>query len=181
MDNLQLGVLEAELPRQLAIFRNASTAVIWLNDVTTWDNTRGAAAWLGLKLLETDTNVTRYQDLGDIKEALDIAAESALCSCDLALLEDTAPVGIEEQQISAPAWFTSLWTLQEITICPDMLFLDKEWRPLTIGSTLITLNSLGSLISAVGMLDNAPRGVATLISVNNNHLRSMGENTDSIL
>jgi hypothetical protein len=40
----QLEICKAELPRQLAIFRNSSTAAIWLSDVASWDNTVGAIA-----------------------------------------------------------------------------------------------------------------------------------------
>ncbi|KAL3444154.1 hypothetical protein BJX65DRAFT_311121 [Aspergillus insuetus] len=160
-----LEILNAELPRQLAIFRNASTVVMWLNDVTSWDNTTSAIAWIGLEVLIRDsTNTTRYQDLCSIESALDIAAKSALCSCDLVLFE-------ENERIKPPAWFESLWTLQEITIRPDMVFLDKDWRPLTIGNTLlVALDSLSSLVGEVGDVDGSPKGAATLISVRGEYI-----------
>ncbi|KAL2795522.1 hypothetical protein BJX66DRAFT_350520 [Aspergillus keveii] len=136
-----LEILNAELPRQLAIFRNASTVVMC------------AIAWLGLKLLSRDsTNATRYQDL-------------SLCFCDFVLVE-------EEKNIIPPAWFESLWTLQEISIRPDMAVLDRDWRALTIGnSLLLTLDSLSSLVVGVGDVDGSPKGVATLISVHDEYIR----------
>ncbi|KAL4990768.1 hypothetical protein BDW68DRAFT_174759 [Aspergillus falconensis] len=171
----QLEICKAELPRQVAIFRNSSTAVAWLNDVASWDNTRAAVAWLGLKDLSKDpTTSVSYKDLVDVEKALDAAARSASGPCDLDLMKETTVVEEGVKESSPPAWLTSLWTLQEMMIRPDMIFLDKHWRPLTVGDQLlVTLDGLTSLVIGLSgdAVQDAPKGVATLISVIDEHMQ----------
>ncbi|KAL2822277.1 hypothetical protein BDW59DRAFT_163867 [Aspergillus cavernicola] len=171
----QLRICKDELPRQLAIFRNASIAVIWLNDVSSWDKTQGVVAWLGLRCLSGEPEGSaRYKGLCDLDEALDVARRSASYPCDL-LIENII-VEEEVQETIPPAWFTSLWTLQEITIRPDMILLDKHWRPLAVGNKLLlTMDSLLSLVGENSGVEDTPKGVATLISVyKDRHIGSMG-------
>ncbi|KAL2840309.1 hypothetical protein BJY01DRAFT_218612 [Aspergillus pseudoustus] len=176
-DKRQLEICKAELPRQLAIFRNASTAVIWLNDVASLANTAGAVAWLGLKLLTSYAaeSLVRYENLDEIEEGLDVAARSASSPCELDLTRDTTALKGEVQKTGLPAWFSSLWTLQEITIRPDMILLDREWRPLAVGNRLlITFDSLLMLVSQASQIDmqDVPQGAVTLISVYQKHLET---------
>ncbi|KAL2831368.1 hypothetical protein BJY01DRAFT_254267 [Aspergillus pseudoustus] len=174
----QLEICKAELPRQLAIFSNSSTAVIWLNDVSGWDNTRSPAAWLGLKYLSLDLGGSAsFVGIPGVEEALGVAARSASCPCDLDVTKRKS-IGADDgaQETIPPAWLTSLWTLQEITIRPDMILLDKHWRPLAIGNKLlITLDNLISLVGEVSRPPDAPEGVATLVSVHDQHMRSLGQ------
>ncbi|KAL4900744.1 hypothetical protein BDW74DRAFT_188147 [Aspergillus multicolor] len=172
----QLKICMAELPRQLAIFRNSSTAAIWLNDIESWENTAPAVAWMGLECLSQEPTVSaRYDGLYDVESARDTIARSASNPCDLVkpvdqkYSDDDDELG-EEPETSP--WFTSLWTLQEIMICPDMIMLDRAWRPLALGTHLITLDSLTSLAGELSVTDEStPKGAATLQSVfYNNHL-----------
>lgn len=166
----QARICKAELPRQLAIFRNSSTAAIWMNDVASWDNTAGAVAWLGLRFLKRsyeDSSVI-YQGLCEAYDALETATRSESSRCDL--MHRTEPVEEVAQRTMAPAWFTSLWTLQEIIIRPDMIMLDKQWRPLTVGNDLvITFDSLITLLNELSDIRDARTGVATLISGYEDH------------
>ena len=53
---------------------------------------------------------------------------------------------ISESDLKPSAWFTSLWTLQEVCLRPDMLLCSKHWDMLTIGNGQpISLNSLTTL------------------------------------
>lgn len=47
-------------------------------------------------------------------------------------------------------WFSSLWTLQEAWIVPQMVFLNRSGRPFRIGNHLVTLDSLLALLEEVG-------------------------------
>lgn len=37
------------------------------------------------------------------------------------------------QKAEPSSWFTSLWTLQDVCLHPEILLCDQDWRPLTIG------------------------------------------------
>lgn len=65
----------------------------------------------------------------------------------------TADLGIAVPIFTEPrdmtGWFSSLWTLQESMMRPDMIFLNKQWEPLVTGARLaVTLGSLSSLAGA---------------------------------
>lgn len=81
----QARICKAELPRQLAIFRNSSTAAIWMNDVASWDNTAEAVSWLGLRFLKRsyEDSLVIYQDLCEVYDALETATRLASSHCDL--------------------------------------------------------------------------------------------------
>ncbi|OJJ55441.1 hypothetical protein ASPSYDRAFT_34368 [Aspergillus sydowii CBS 593.65] len=163
----QLAICKAELPRQLAIFRNASTAVVWLNDVASWKSTEGAIVWMGLRYLGDDpTGPARYTGLYDLDTGCDIAAPNASSPCGLVKADIIEDAEDTEQEQVPSAWFTSLWTLQEILIRPDMVLLDKNWQPLAIGNTLlITLDSLVSLAGELSATEDAPIGAESLLSM----------------
>ncbi|KAL4989654.1 hypothetical protein BDW68DRAFT_186312 [Aspergillus falconensis] len=171
----QLAICKAELPRQLAIFRSSSTAAIWLSDVAGWDSTVGAIAWMGLKSLSKDpTSLARYNKLFDLDSGCDAIVPSASSACDLIKEEISGDAENNEEEVIPSAWFTSLWTLQEIMIRPDMIMLDKNWRPLAVGNKLlITLDSLVSLAGELSAIRGAPKGVATLTSMFYDHHLSL--------
>ncbi|KAL4906229.1 hypothetical protein BDW74DRAFT_151543 [Aspergillus multicolor] len=168
-DDEQAKICMSELPRQLEIFRNASTAVIWLNDITNWDNTEKIISWFGLKILaEFPKGLIKYQlrDGFDIENAVNAAAALASNPCDLVIV--TGIEGEDENNVRKrpAAWFTSLWTLQETMIRPDMILLDKDWRPLLAGGKLtIILDNLRWLIWGTPSLGNNPEGAEMLLKL----------------
>ncbi|KAL2846416.1 hypothetical protein BJY01DRAFT_247202 [Aspergillus pseudoustus] len=53
-------------------------------------------------------------------------------------------------------WFSSLWNLQELCLRPDMILLDRQWRPFAIHTSSVRLDHLAALISASeGIKDRA--------------------------
>ncbi|KAL2851535.1 hypothetical protein BJY01DRAFT_245045 [Aspergillus pseudoustus] len=158
----QQSACKSELPRQVTIFRNASTAVIWLNDVDSWSNMDKAVSWLGLRFLsDFEGQPSKYGGLCDIDKAFAAANLSSFNACDIA----TEPVNESAEDVIAvpAAWFSSLWTLQEIMIRPDMILLDRHWRPLVVGDKLaVTLDNLLRITGEYSGVDDVPEGIAML-------------------
>ncbi|KAL4900315.1 hypothetical protein BDW74DRAFT_188328 [Aspergillus multicolor] len=155
----QAAECKFELPRQLVIFRNAGTAVIWLFDVDSWDASEAAITWLGLKYLTVyEDNAAKYRQSADIQKALHGATAANMSACDLVTTDTGEDVAV--------AWFTSLWTVQEILIRPDMVLLDRHWRPLLAGDKLaVTLDNLRFFINEPSVMEGAPHGISTLMGM----------------
>ena len=145
-DNRLAGICQTELARQATIFRHAATSVAWLNDVSSWRDTEAAISWIGLDYLRASPPAphpgSRDRGLEEITAAL---ASSVPHSCGLVTYYLQGG-GLEAR---VPGWFSSLWTLQESMMRPDMLFLNARWEPLCVGQrdTPITLAGMVSLMT----------------------------------
>ena len=132
----QQDIMDSEIARQAAIFGTSHFTGAWLNDIDDWNGTRHAMAWLsGQYFLQTSWGSGfRFGDTAPhFINAPQI--ESPISNVDLSVLEQNAhcPANIlSEEQDQVPSWFTSLWTLQEFCLRPDMILYDKHWRPLRI-------------------------------------------------
>ncbi|KAK7715473.1 hypothetical protein SLS57_006860 [Botryosphaeria dothidea] len=110
-----------EIGRQATIFRSAKHVVAWLNDTDTFAGLRLITQWQCLQLLRFSSEEQR-----------------ALCR---ALVDDAGRNASGKQTgLMAPgaavhrgvnAWFSSLWTLQEAAMRPDMWLCSRDWQPLT--------------------------------------------------
>lgn len=130
-----------EIARQAIIFKRATTAVAWINDVETWAGTEAAISFIGLQWLKTSTYT--LDKLESIDSALLAAADKASRPCEL-LAEASHP---GEPRLF-PGWLSSLWTLQETIMRPDMYLLDRHWEPLKVGRGLPI--SLVGLVALTG-------------------------------
>lgn len=130
-----------EVARQATIFRNAKTAVAWLNDIENWIPLQATLHWFGIRwLMKTTTDPHWFKG---IEISLQVAKMLASNSCGLLV----GGSGTMEERL--PGWMSSLWTLQESVMRPDMLLLSKAWRPLTIDYALpITIGDLVALVYA---------------------------------
>ncbi|RDW58345.1 hypothetical protein BP5796_12275 [Coleophoma crateriformis] len=123
---------DEEISRQAVIFRQASACMAWIHDVQSWEGTSSALNWLGFAFLDNTTQLCweKFEGMkADAKERADQLSE---------LLPGYSPLGPrandvpkESQKIGPNVWFSSLWTLQEAALCPDLLLLDRNWKPLT--------------------------------------------------
>ena len=153
----QNGSTEAhkEISRQAIIFGGAVYAVVWFNTTETWDFLRQIMSWMILETLRDKKLFARGFDVFDTHPCLKIAFEGLtqqlerkaipveyLDYCSARMDENLAPVSIP--------WFSSLWTLQEISLRPDMLLVNKNWEPLTIGhKTHVAIDTILYLTSMV--------------------------------
>jgi hypothetical protein len=119
---------KVEIANQATIFKSASLACAWFNWVPSWDGLQNAIEWLSLVYVDINGPTTC-----NLESLLEIAKGRAEEATNL-LLVPQQRFG-EEHEITGDSqpssWFTSLWTLQEVCLRPDMLLCDKDWRALT--------------------------------------------------
>lgn len=140
-DNRLAEECKLEVARQATIFRNAKTAVAWLNDIEFWGQLQATLPWFGIRwLMKTTTDPHWFKG---IEVSLEVAKMLASDSCGLLVGRS----GNMEERL--PGWMSSLWTLQESIMRPDMVLVSSAWRPLTINYALpITIGDLVALVYA---------------------------------
>lgn len=132
-----------EMARQALIFRNAKYAVAWLNDIENFDTLTCVLQSLVLRLLELPLGSRDNEKrLRAIEGALQ-KVQGKWCG----LLEHPSGEPIWDKSTLNP-WFTSLWTLQEAVMRPDMWLCSRTWQVPTCGSeTPLSLSGLIILLS----------------------------------
>jgi len=155
-----------EIARQASIFRSAKVAIAWLNDVTKWANLPTVMQYTSLKFLR-ESHLQKL-DVEKINNLLTQAAKDKSVHTELI----NAPVGSPSFQTHPQpnSWLTSLWTLQETCLRPDMLLCTKNWDILHLSpGILISLSDIIAMFHVLarmqpqGHLDHTdPAGVVEL-------------------
>jgi hypothetical protein len=150
-------IQKVEISRQTQIFRFASNVIAWLNDVPLWDGVQASLHWLCLAFLKQEgrNEITPSHSVDSLlKTPPNVAMFNEL-------YENLGLPGFHPN-----AWFTSLWTLQEVCLRPDMLICNVKWEPLTIANdTCVSLVEIVALVrGTVSQLDclQPPFGVRSL-------------------
>ena len=134
----QKRIMYQEIAKQAAIFGGSTYTAAWLNDIGTWDGTLHALLWLSRRYFVDTSWGPGFQFGEKVPDVLIPPLQnSPIDGMDIEEIEENANRGAQVLQLggkeaSIPPWFTSLWTLQEYCLRPDMIVLDKEWRPLTM-------------------------------------------------
>jgi len=129
-----------EISRQATIFREAASAVMWLNDIEEWRCLPAVVEWLCLEFISQNKFLR-----AELVESLDNhAIQSRLGGYVEFMTPKSQKAGVPGPEEINP-WFTSLWTLQEICLRPDMLIADKHLRPLSPGNAVVTFDNLVAL------------------------------------
>ena len=132
-----------EINRQALIFQNASRCIAWINDVKQWNGTSKALDWLGISYLHATTSPGIYdtdtllhaigREAGTTSELLSAQTDPAEVKKRHAagLLSASGPrsalSGEVDTLVEPACWFSSLWTLQEAMLCPDITFVAQDW------------------------------------------------------
>ena len=135
----QQDIMDLEIARQAAIFGSSRLTGAWLNDIEDWVATQHALRWLSaLYYLQTSwgSGFRFGEKVPDFTSPPQ--NRSPISEIDLSVLKQNAEwlakvLSNEEERL--PPWFTSLWTLQEFCLRPDMILYDRHWRPLEIAET----------------------------------------------
>lgn len=122
-------IADIEIGRQTEIFRGAHTCVAWFHDITSWASVSYALDWIGLRFL-TSTTTFRYPGV-DYSSRLRHAEEGAVQSWPELVKILPQPEGSDKPRLQPASWFSSLWTLQEAVLCPDMKLCSQNWDTLT--------------------------------------------------
>lgn len=118
---------DIEISNQADIFRKSSRCIAWVNHCDSWGGVDNALRWIGLRYLKaTHRSPPSWLD------------------SEIERLQRPAEDGVELMQThdgvyGAVGWFTSLWTLQEAVLCPDMEIYSRHWERLAAPATLTTL------------------------------------------
>jgi hypothetical protein len=132
-----------EISRQAAIFGGASIAVAWINDVESWKGLESAARWLYLVYLRTAGFLG-----ANIDQLLDLHTTNS--NMRTGLLSSYSGRLSESRELPSPiGWFTSLWTLQEACICPNIMFCDRGWELAALDGIPLTLDNLVGLVQTI--------------------------------
>ncbi|KAH0536394.1 hypothetical protein FGG08_006744 [Glutinoglossum americanum] len=138
-----LEIQQAEIKRQATIFRNASTTVAWLNDVSTWVGLPAVIRYLCFNFLKG--SVPDDEDKSELDSLLDAASTAAGGFTELFQTHEREGVNPELRQPNP--WFTSLWTLQETCLRPDMWLCDATWNFVAASEEMpVALNDLIALV-----------------------------------
>lgn len=151
---------QEEIQKQAAIFRRAYQAAAWFNQVPDWRGLRCAIQWFAAQHLKTTEFRSRDESLASVmsKRISSIMTEMSqeglstfLChDYDLPQREEpNGPWASTVTWLNEPCgWFTSLWTLQEFFLRPDMVFLDGGLNICTLhdhGSSPVTVDIMTTL------------------------------------
>lgn len=145
------AIKRQEISRQASIFSGAACAMAWLNDVADWRGLRQALEWLSIRYCRLFNSglSTRgcNRDMGVTEEVLEKMLNSATSKVDTSIGLCDATRTSEELVVLKPdqvindatrisdgavvlrdqsSWFSSLWTLQEGFLRPDMLLCNSN-------------------------------------------------------
>lgn len=132
---------QREIARQAAIFGNAKVAVAWMSDLSSWTATRQSLEWtILLQCAEVVRRQPNHRNSSDLARHIE-GEQHALYE---KMLQHQGSNGqADPSQALTEFWFTSLWTLQESIMRPDMLLANQHWDFLTIGkSEMVSLDDL---------------------------------------
>lgn len=133
-----------EISRQAMIFSQADSVIAWLNDNETgWSCLQQSVKWLSLFYVARSIDKEYISSQNGILAECEDAADDFM---ELMVVVSNEPDG--EDDFSPLGWFTSLWTLQEACLRPDLAICDKNWNLLaTENGTVITLDCLVALVN----------------------------------
>ncbi|KAK8133122.1 hypothetical protein PG999_001295 [Apiospora kogelbergensis] len=123
-----------EIARQAVIFKEAAHVVVWFNQIGSWDGLESvmqymSAIYLNIASERTYPTTNSNQPTGLFRD-YDYSTQ------------------IEPDHMVPDPWFSSLWTLQEICLRPDMWMCNRDWEPFTVDNFPVPFNSLVALVGA---------------------------------
>lgn len=146
-----------EVSRQSIIFQNASGCIAWMNTIDSWEKTKRVSRWLCTSYLYHGHKEDDYGLIDYLEQAYKEANDT---------------IELMDESESLTPWFSSLWTLQEACLCPDIILCDKNWRVLSLGPfpsiTLSQLTTLAAINTTPPLLkknDRFPLGAHQLLKV----------------
>ncbi|KAM0286442.1 hypothetical protein ACHAQH_000868 [Verticillium albo-atrum] len=181
-------IQKAEVAKQAAIFGKATNVVAWLNTMTKHSSEKlhriisllaeGSGTFYRSLMHAPPESASNQSEAEGLLSRLGAAIKKGLPKLrgpggKLLTVMDQVPLAEEElrdrmgkttdSQEYVNKWFTSLWTLQEACMRPDMWICDKNWDPLRLGSNPcwdhrqnVSLDAIFSLLES-SMLDSIPQ------------------------
>lgn len=122
-----------EISRQASIFRNSQKCIAWLNNCASFKGVDAALKWLAVYYFKA-TSTQFDPDWIDSKvKDLESAADSPVEFMEMPEKYANLPTALLERYRVLEehvGWFSSLWTLQEAVLCPDLELCSMNWEKL---------------------------------------------------
>lgn len=138
-----LEVQKIEISRQAEIFENADKSIVWFNDVKSWNVVQACLQWLCLNYLKYSEQIEQ-----ETSELIDTVLELMFSKANYPTELSTEPTfrtAIPKRPINP--WFTSLWTLKEACLRPDMWLCNDKWDVLCVWDCVpVALSEVVALI-----------------------------------
>ena len=149
-----------EISRQAAIFKSAKWATIWFNRLRDFSGLRAALAWASHLYL---SDINSYDIHSRWPTSRAHLAKAASQTTGLASFVDDED-GLSADRLHFPwhgdgpkkhmipdGWFSSLWTLQEACLRPDLYLCNQHWEvfaPENSSTTAVPLDHIIALINS---------------------------------
>jgi hypothetical protein len=127
-----------EIANQAAIFKSATIAIAWLTTVPSWGGLQSTIELIALQFVGQDGGL-------ELQEVIKLATEKAQKTTHLVVKDVRSKDVRDDVKGNLQPWFTSLWTLQELCLRPDMLLCDSSWRPFSIGHFKVPMDHIMAL------------------------------------
>lgn len=153
-----------EIARQGIIFQNAKSVIAWINDVHEWTSLCNKIEWLASLYLHKNVD-TDYCYGPKVSAWL-------RCQCfsvpSIATSSGDSLFGLRTAELHP--WLTSLWTLQEVCLRPDMALCSRHWEALLAGSSaVVTLDALIVLCDSVARMTGREDSGSTMAGLEPDH------------
>lgn len=119
-----------EIAKQASIFKGSSGCIAWINDVNSWDGVLKALDWISLKLWAVISAGGKELVKDKLLEATTAASVPMELMKTKRLAQSSPTPGKLLGPIEPANWFSSLWTLQECALCPDIELYTSSWERL---------------------------------------------------
>lgn len=131
---------QKEISHQAAIFRHSKRCIAWLNQCPSFNGVVHALRWLAVRFLTMTTRDASPSE--DITWTIDALTQDASNPVELIY------VNMSPLDVKADPWFTSLWTLQETVLCPEIELYSRDWQRLQVNDEdPLSLTTLAVFIS----------------------------------
>lgn len=131
---------QREISHQAAIFRHSKRCIAWLHQCPSFDGVLDALRWLAFRFLKMTTR--EGNPLDDIDRTFDALTRAASNPIEL------IHVVVSPLDVQTDPWFTSLWTLQETVLCPEIELCSRDWQKFQVNEEdPLTLTTMAVFIS----------------------------------
>ncbi|MCJ1371187.1 hypothetical protein MMC20_002402 [Loxospora ochrophaea] len=144
-----------EISRQAQIFMGAIACIAWFSYVPNWDVEVQCLHWLCLAYLRLTNDPDIYDSDGFLDDARVQANHPAQLMGNFIQRRDLGN--------DVPDWFSSLWTLQELYLCPHMMLMNQAFEllrdaqdsPISFES-LVTIIEMANATTALVSIRGSP-------------------------
>lgn len=119
---------KSEISKQAAIFGNATRVIAWLSDVKGFPHLQILLSMCSMACGRLLAGSKADMDAHNEREKRRAPAKEDILGVFELLRGDCSP-NMHPKKMIHP-WFTSLWTLQEACMRPDMWICQRDWKPL---------------------------------------------------